>query len=417
MTVSPPSTQAPPGPDPVPADNGRRRASRGAGPGDPSGGRRARPRRYRRRAALTGGTVVVVVALAAAGAAAAGIGPLHRQPAATGESTIDSPAATALAAVTRRTLRERTEETATLGYSGSYSLVNQTGGTFTALPAVGQVIVPGKVIYRVNGAPVVLLRGPVPAYRPLAKGLTGADVRQLNANLVALGLATRSQLDPTSAKFSSATVTAVKKLQDALDVDQTGSVPLGQVVFLPAAARVTTLSATLGTPAMPGSVVLAATSTGRVASIELDAADQSEFSKGAKVTITMADGRTTPGVVASVSPVATKPASDGGNGNGSGDTTPKVTVAITPTRPAETGTQDQATVTVSLTTQSVANVLTVPVNALLALAGGGYAVEVDAAGARHLVPVTLGLFDDAAGLVQVSGAGLAAGQHVVVPAS
>jgi hypothetical protein len=33
------------------------------------------------------------------------------------------------------------------------------------------------------------------------------------------------------------------------------------------------------------------------------------------------------------------------------------------------------------------------------------------------VPVTLGLFDDAEGLVQVTGPALAAGQRVVVPAS
>jgi hypothetical protein len=60
----------------------------------------------------------------------------------------------------------------------------------------------------------------------------------------------------------------------------------------------------------------------------------------------------------------------------------------------------------------------VPVNALLALASGGYAVEmVDADGTHRLVAVSVGLFDDAEGLVQVSGRGLAAGQRVVVPAS
>jgi hypothetical protein len=58
------------------------------------------------------------------------------------------------------------------------------------------------------------------------------------------------------------------------------------------------------------------------------------------------------------------------------------------------------------------------VTALLAQSGGGYAVEVVGAGARnHLVPVSLGLFDDAEGLVQVTGVGLAAGQEVVIPAT
>jgi hypothetical protein len=60
----------------------------------------------------------------------------------------------------------------------------------------------------------------------------------------------------------------------------------------------------------------------------------------------------------------------------------------------------------------------VPANALLALAGGGYAVEVvDASGVHRLVGVQTGLFDDSAGLVEVTGNGVAEGQNVVVPAS
>jgi multidrug efflux pump subunit AcrA (membrane-fusion protein) len=92
-------------------------------------------------------------------------------------------------------------------------------------------------------------------------------------------------------------------------------------------------------------------------------------------------------------------------------------VLVSPTDPTATGTWDQAPVNVTITTGSVTNVLVVPVNALLVQSGGGYALEVAGAdGARHLVPVTLGLFDDADGLVQATGSGLAAGQRVVVPA-
>ena len=91
-------------------------------------------------------------------------------------------------------------------------------------------------------------------------------------------------------------------------------------------------------------------------------------------------------------------------------------VHIRPTDPKATGSLDQALVEVAITDQTVHDVLAVPVTALLARSGGGYAVEVVAGdGTHHLVPVRLGLFDDAAGMVQVSGAGLAAGQRVVVP--
>ena len=100
----------------------------------------------------------------------------------------------------------------------------------------------------------------------------------------------------------------------------------------------------------------------------------------------------------------------------SGSSPPTVNVDVTPSDQAATGTWDQAPVQVGITTASVPSALAVPVTALLAQSGGGYAVEiVGAGGTNHLVPVSLGLFDDAEGLVQVSGSGLASGQHVVVP--
>jgi hypothetical protein len=196
-------------------------------------------------------------------------------------------------------------------------------------------------------------------------------------------------------------------------VDQIGKLDLGQVLFLPSAARVTAVSATLGGPA--SGLIMTATSTTRQVSVELDASQQSEVKAGDHVTITLPDNSTTPGVVASVSKVATT--ASGSNGS-DGSSTPMVTVHIRPTRPADTGRLDQAPVQVAITTATVHQVLVVPVNALLALAGGGYAVEVvNADGTHHLVSVSPGLFDDAAELVQVTGARLAAGQHLVVPAS
>jgi hypothetical protein len=52
------------------------------------------------------------------------------------------------------------------------------GGTVTWLPGAGRVIGQGQVLYRVNnGTPVFLLYGPVPAWRALAAGVHGADVR------------------------------------------------------------------------------------------------------------------------------------------------------------------------------------------------------------------------------------------------
>ncbi len=100
---------------------------------------------------------------------------------------------------------------------------------------------------------------------------------------------------------------------------------------------------------------------------------------------------------------------------GEEESAPTIEVDATPTDPAATGHLDQAPVNVSITTESVENALAVPIDALLALAGGGYAVEVAEGRVHRLEAVSLGLFDDADGLVQVSGQGLSAGQRVVVP--
>jgi Putative peptidoglycan binding domain/HlyD family secretion protein len=322
---------------------------------------------------------------------------------------------TALAPVTRGPLTSQTTVSATIAYTGTYSVINQAGGTITALPAVGQVVQQGQALYGIDGSPVVLLLGSTPVHRALQEGMSGADVLELNADLVALGLASRAQLDPSSDYFGAATAAALMRLQANLGLVQSGTLALGQAIVLPTAARITTVSAVLGAKAQAGQTVLQATSTTKLVIVELDAALQASVRVGDKAIITLPDNSTTPGTVTTVGTVATSSSSDSG-GSGSSGGTSTVEVDITLDDSAAVGSLDQAPVQVAITTARVADALIVPVNALLALAGGGYAVEtVDARGIHHLVPVTLGLFDDADGLVQVRGAGLRAGQQVVVP--
>src|SRR5262249_57864270 len=128
--------------------------------------------------------------------------------------------------------------------------------------------------------------------------------------------------------------------------------------------------------------VLGTTSTRRQVTIALDAAQQSDVKVGDPVTITLPDNSTTPGRVSYVGTVATVPSSDnGGADNGNGSTPPTIEVDVTPTDPAATGRLDQAPVNVSITTGRGQNALVVPVNALLPLASGGYAVQEDGPGA------------------------------------
>jgi hypothetical protein len=349
---------------------------------------------------------VVVIAAAAVSAWQAGMF------SAAAPSRAPGTPAPATAAVTRQDLTATTPVTATLGYAGSYPVTGRGGGTLTWLPPAGQVVRQGQVLYETgNASPVALLYGSVPDWRTLDEGITGQDVSQLNRDLVRLGYAGRAEIVALGWDYYSwQTADAVRRLEAHLGVaGPPGSLAYGQVVFEPEALRVSQVTGSLGGPA--SGPVLTATSVRHVVTIPLDASDQSEVKAGDPVSITLPDGTTTPGLVSSVGTVAT---ATSGPGPGPAATIP---VQVTLTDPGAAGTLDQAPVTVNITTATAKNVLVVPVGALLAQSSGGDVVEVAVPGnTRRWVPVSPGIFDDADGLVQVTGA-LIPGQRVVVPAS
>jgi hypothetical protein len=371
-----------------------------AGP-QPGGARRGSRRRWV--------AVMLAVVLVVAGVVGAALAGVFRSPGSPGGAA--SSYRTSVAVVTRRTLVSQTTLNATLQYAGSYTVAGKGSGTLTWLPPAGRVIRQGGVLWRIdNAVPVILLYGKVPAWRTLAEKMTGQDVAQLNHDLVALGYASSAYVAALGWDyFGWDTKYALQQLQDAVGMTTaagtaSGSLALGQVVFEPSPLRVTALTGSLGDPAT-GSI-FTATGARRVVVISLDASEQGEVRAGDTVSVTLPDGATTPGVIWSVGKVAT--------GTGS---SAKVTVDVRLRHPGAARRWDQAPVTVTITTGRVSNVLVVPVAALLAQPSGGYAVEVAGVGGRRrLVTVSTGVFDDAAGLVQVSGAGLHAGQRVVVPA-
>jgi Putative peptidoglycan binding domain len=293
----------------------------------------------------------------------------------------------------------------TVAASAPTEVFYESGAVYTTVPSSGDVIRRGRALYAVADQPVLLMYGGVTAWRAFRSGMSaGRDVAELNANLRALGFGDGL----TGDSFTDATAAAIRELQASRGLPQTGALLLGSVVFRPTAVRVKTVAATRGAAVQPGPAVTVS-STRHQVTVSLDAAQQAEVQVGDKVTITLPDNSTTPGVVSKVGSVA----SQGGQ-----DSSPTVEVDIRLSKERAAGRLDGAPVQVEITTGSVDNALAVPVDALLALAGGGYAVEVvDPSGTHRLLAVTTGLFDDAEGLVQVSGSQLRAGQRVVVPSS
>jgi multidrug efflux pump subunit AcrA (membrane-fusion protein) len=322
--------------------------------------------------------------------------------------------ASATATVARQDISSTTPESATLGYAASYTVTGQGGGALTWLPSQGQVIRQGQVLYRVdNGVPVALLYGSVPAWRSLSEGVTGEDVTQLNHDLVNLGYASSADISALGWDYYSwETSEAVVSLEEHLGVSYPpGSLSLGSVVFEPEALRVSNVTGALGGQA--AGPIFSATSDRHVVTISLNTSMESEVAAGDPVTVTLPDGSGAAGVITSVGTVATaSPSGDGGSGGSA-----TIPVQVTLAHPGAAGSFDQAPVTVYITTGSASSALVVPVAALLAQPSGGYAVEVTGArNTRRLVPVTLGIFDDNSGMVQVSGA-LTPGESVVVASS
>ncbi|MGZ4344574.1 MAG: peptidoglycan-binding domain-containing protein [Solirubrobacteraceae bacterium] len=435
--------------------------------------------------------------------------------------------------VKRRDLVQTDTESGTLSYASPHTVYNRVSGTLTWLPGVGRVIKPGQALFKVDGKPVILMSASTPAYRDLTPSdSSGQDIEELNRNLVALGFNPDGIV--VDDEWQAATTAGVQAFQASLGETETGSLPLGQVVFLPGDQLVSTVDARLGStggssgqgnppsstnatdpsvaarpefvslekPTLPkhatshtpgtaenrhkpggknsrktlkaliallhaeiaelkaakgssprspstggnhssnsghpqsansgnssstgantssdggggsASPILETTSTRQIVTVDLDPSKQSEAKVGARVTVEMPAGTTVDGRVSAVSSVA-QSSSDSGNGNGSNgndnsnssNSSSTIPVTISLRRHAAGG-LDQAAVSVNFAQARANQVLSVPVTALLATAGGGYAVQA-AAAPHQLISVTTGLF--AAGYVQISGRGIYPGLQV-----
>jgi hypothetical protein len=323
------------------------------------------------------------------------------------------------AAVVQTDLSSSVLTEGTLGYTASPPVVNQLAGTYTSVLATGTVVQPGQTLYRVDNQPVVLLTGSVPAWRPFVAGMTdGPDVEELEANLIALGAA-RGLLTAAGPHYGPATMAAVERWQAALGATPTGSIDLGTVAFVPGAVRIDAETVAPGQRAAPGDMPYQVTTTARSVSVPLTP-DDPTVAVGQPVSIELPWGATTPGQVTGIGPPlpasagsSSSGASDSSGSSGSSGSTPSTVLTVTPSDPAATGTADGVAVQVALTVQSVRHVLAVPIAALLALAGGGYGVEVvEHSGQHALIGVHTGVF--AGGDVQVSANGLTPGTRVVV---
>ena len=375
-------------------------------------------------------------------------------------SPVSAPASAATAELVRQDLSTSVSLTGRLGHGTARSLKGVRGGVVTWLPAAGATVRRGEQLYRVNDAPVALFYGGIPLYRALSVPNTvGRDVRVVADNLKALGYSVGrrygagesvrvleeqdansgaakscgqqpktseppANVTPTQCRggggggtrdksekpeksearwikirsgedvLTESLIRAVKRWQRGTGLPVTGGIAPGDVAILSAAIRVESLAAQLGDDA--ATALMSITPTTKVVTVEAEPSDAEGIKRGDQVEIRLPGDATVPGEVSQVSSALTEETPDA---------RPKLTVTVKLNKPADL---DAAPVEVTFAGETRTDVLAAPVGALLALAEGGYAVQI-AGGA--MVAVETGMF--ANGLVEVSGDGLTEGARVV----
>ena len=276
-------------------------------------------------------------------------------------------------------------------------------GTVTATASEGDILGHTDTLFVVEGNPVTLFVTDIPFYRTLSVGSIGADVQVLEESLMNLGFDASGGLVVDST-FDDATKQALVAWQESIDAPMDGVLNIGEVMVTEDAIRVAASHIGIGTRVEQGTMILTPSTSTSVVSVRLPANDQELFVVGDSVTVVMPNGDNESASVTSVGTIAIRSQEFG----------TYFEVEVTLNRQGAAAGLDEAPVDVDIVEDRVENVLTVPVAALLALAEGGYAVEIDTGSHQtKLVRVETGMYAD--GSVEISSSELEDGMMVVVP--
>lgn len=298
--------------------------------------------------------------------------------------------------VSRRTLEHAEEFTGTVGYGETFALPGQAMGTVTWVPAKGDALSPGDVLYRTDDRPTYWTKAAIPMYRSLSFGEEGEDVAQLQRYLESEGFLDAEYA--ISGEFDSATRSAAKEWQEARGLEKTGRIDATQLLFLPYDSLRVATAPRVGDQAAGG--VLDVTLSHLFVTVDVGGGKKSVFDDATEIEVETADGTIHSAHVHSIKPRASQ------------DEYGEQQYRVRLTLPSTTN-QESGEVTVDAVDVLAADVLAVPARALIALVEGGFGVEVVVDdGTTQYRAVEIGDFAD--GWVEVTG-NVAEGDRVVVP--
>lgn len=306
----------------------------------------------------------------------------------------------------------QTERTKLVAATGS------DGGAITAITGADTPVVTGTVLFWQGGFPVVALEGDASTVPALTRDLStdsdnGVDIRLLEAMLVAGGFDDGTVV--IDDEFDDATAAAVQRWWASLGLTAdaaTLTVPAGSFVVVPGGLFTGTALVPDGVAPVGDAVVMGLTTAAREVTTSAPVGDET-FALGAEIEVEFPDGTLTSGTVVEVGNVAV-------NAENVPGATPTVSITLhVADIPASVDDFVQIPVTLRVVAEQELDAFVVPVSALVALAEGGYAIEVvtgTGTGEQPtttLVAVEPGLFAD--GFVSITGDGLSDGLTVVVP--
>ncbi|GAB3271686.1 efflux RND transporter periplasmic adaptor subunit [Kineosporia babensis] len=360
--------------------------------------------RARRTALWTTASIVVVVVIAAGSF-------LFLRPDPEPPATPSAPVG-ASAQIERRDLSTEQTLSGEVGYGTSTELSGRVEATVTWLPKPGRKIQLGQQLYRADDRPVSLFYGKLPLYRPIAgKKLVGRDVRLVSDNLSALGYDVgATSLEPVrdgkplrsgESALTSDLVKAIKRWQEDTGRDVTGRVEIGDVQVQQGPVRVDSALVQVG--ASTDQPLLTVTANRKVVTVSASMSQAGSISKDDRATVSLPDGTEIPARVRSKGRTYSSQ-------EGVQEEEQKLAVTIVVDKAKALKGIDTAEVQVKFVARTVKDALVVPVEALVSLREGGYAIQRTDDGG--LVAVETGMFAD--GLVEITGDGLEPGLSVVV---
>ena len=264
--------------------------------------------------------------------------------------------------VVRRDLARVEELDGAVGHGTPTPLVLAAEGTLTDVPAAGEVIRPGDVVAEVDGRPIIALQGAFPLWRALGPGVEdGKDVLQVEYLLASLGYA--QEYDVTvDEDWTSATTDAVEAFQEDHGQDDDGEIDLGELVFIDGPVLVDESTGVPGQPATEAGISV--TAPEQSVHVDLETTDADLLAVDDQVEVELPTGETTTATAATIGAAQTD------------DSTGVSTLPVTLTLADAPSLADGTPVDVHVEIAAATGVLAVPVEAVLALAEGGYAVEV-----------------------------------------